>query len=172
MRRTTRRRRRRSPSTLHVHHHDNSTTMCRRCNKCFHILRVDRINKAWEVIHIATLNQQHARGNDDSFSKVKFTILLFYGLYDAETYFDWEMTIDQKFSSHLVLEQHHVRQTTSEFKDNIIIWWNKLSRLRLQPDTWDRLKDAMQERFVSPAYQHDLRKKLKCIDQGDKFVQD
>jgi hypothetical protein len=172
MRRTTRRRRRRSPSTLHVHHHDNSTTMCRRCNKCFHILRVDRINKVWEVIHIATLNQQHARGNDDSFSKVKFTILLFYGLYDAETYFDWEMTIDQKFSSHLVLEQHHVRQTTSEFKDNIIIWWNKLSRLRLKPDTWDRLKDVMQERFVSPAYQHDLHKKLKCIDQGDKFVQD
>jgi hypothetical protein len=40
----------------------------------------------------------------------------FYGLYDVEAYLDWEMTVDNKFSSHLVAEQHHVRQTTSEFK--------------------------------------------------------
>jgi hypothetical protein len=64
----------------------------------------------------------------------------FYGLYDAEAYLDWEMTIDNKFSPHLVIEQHHVRQATSEFKDFAIIWWNELSTLRLQPDTWDRLK--------------------------------
>jgi hypothetical protein len=71
------------------------------------------------------------------------------------------MTVDQKFSSHLVLEQHHVRQATSEFKNFAIIWWNELSSLCSQPDTWDRLKDAMMcERFVPPAYQHDLRKKL------------
>jgi hypothetical protein len=49
-------------------------------------------------------------------------IIPFYGLYDAEAYLDWEMTIDNKFSSHLVLEQHCVRQATSEFKDFAIIW--------------------------------------------------
>jgi hypothetical protein len=80
-------------------------------------------------------NQQHARCYDDPFAKVKFTIPPFYGLYDAESYLDWEMTIDNKFSSHLVPEQHRVRQATSEFKDFAIIWWNKLSSLRLQPDT-------------------------------------
>jgi hypothetical protein len=53
-------------------------------------------------------NQQHAHGNDDPFAKVKFTIPPFYGLYDAKAYLDWEMTIDNKFSSHLVPEQHHV----------------------------------------------------------------
>jgi hypothetical protein len=53
--------------------------------------------------------QQHARGNDDPFSKVKFMIPPFYGLYDDEAYLDWEMTVDNKFSSHLIPEQHHVR---------------------------------------------------------------
>jgi hypothetical protein len=66
-------------------------------------------------------NQQHARGNDDSFSKVKFAIHPFYGLYDVEAYLDWEMIVDNKFSSHLVPEQHRVRQATSEFKDFAII---------------------------------------------------
>jgi hypothetical protein len=91
-------------------------------------------------------------------------------LNDAEAYLDWDMTIDQKFSSHLVPEQHHVRRTTSEFKDFAIIWWNELSSLRLQPDTWDRLKDAMRKRLVPPAYQHHLRRKLQCLDQGDMSI--
>jgi hypothetical protein len=117
-------------------------------------------------------NQQHARGNDDPFAKVKFTIPSFYGLYDAKEYLDWEMTVDNKFSSHLVSKQHRVRQATSEFQDFAIIWWNELSSLRLQPDTWDRLKAAMRARFVPPAYQRDLRKKLQCLDQGDISVQD
>jgi hypothetical protein len=93
-------------------------------------------------------------------------------LYDDEAYLDWEMTVGNKFSSHLVPEQHRVRQAISEFKDFAIIWWNELSSLRLQPDTWDRLKAAMHERFVPPAYQHDLSKKLQCLDQRDMSVQD
>jgi hypothetical protein len=55
------------------------------------------------------------------------------------------MTIKNKFSSHLVPEQHRVRQATSEFKDFAIIWWNELSILRLQSDIWDRLKAAMRD---------------------------
>jgi hypothetical protein len=117
-------------------------------------------------------NQQHAHGNDDPFAKVKFTIPPFYGLYDVEAYLDWEMTVDNKFHSHLVPEQHRVRQATSEFKDFAIIWWNEFSSLRLHPDTWDRLKAAMREIFVPPAYQRDLCKKLQCLDQRDMSVQD
>jgi hypothetical protein len=67
-------------------------------------------------------NQQHARGNVDPFVKVKFMIPPFYGLYDVEAYLDWEMTVDNKFSFHLVPEQYQVRQATSEFKDFTIIW--------------------------------------------------
>jgi hypothetical protein len=65
-------------------------------------------------------NQQYVR-NDDSFTKVKFSIPPFNGMYDAEPYLDWEMIVQQKFSSHLVLEQHHVRQVTSEFKHFALI---------------------------------------------------
>ena len=59
--------------------------------------------------------------DDDPFAKVKFTIPSFSGAYDAEIYLDWEITVDQKFNSHLVLEKHRVRQATSEFKDFAII---------------------------------------------------
>jgi hypothetical protein len=72
------------------------------------------------------------------FAKVKFTIPPFYGLYDAKAYLDWEMTVNNKFSSHLVPKQYHVRQATSEFKDFAIIWWNKLSSLHIKLDTWDQ----------------------------------
>jgi hypothetical protein len=110
-------------------------------------------------------NQQHVHGNDDPFAKVKFTIPSFYGLYDTEAYLDWAMTVDNKFSSHLVPGQHCVRQATSEFKDFAIIWWNELSSLCLHLETRSRLKAAMRERFVPPAYQCDLRKKLEHLDQ-------
>jgi hypothetical protein len=87
-------------------------------------------------------------------------------LYDAEAYLYWEVTVDSKFSSHLIPEQHHVRYATSEFKDFTIIWWNELSTLHLQPDMWDRLKAAMLERFLPPAYQRDLRKKIATLRSG------
>jgi hypothetical protein len=96
----------------------------------------------------------------------------FHGFYNVDAYLDWEMTVDNKFNSHLDPEQHHVTHATSEFKDFAIMKWNELSNLHLQPDTWDRLKAAMCERFVLPAYQHDLHKNLQCLDQGDMSIQD
>jgi hypothetical protein len=82
------------------------------------------------------------------------------------------MTVEQKFSSHLVSEQHHVRQATSEFKDFALIWWNELATLGLQPHTWNGLKIAKRQRFVPSSYQRVLRKKSQCLDQGDMSVQD
>jgi hypothetical protein len=82
------------------------------------------------------------------------------------------MTFEQKFSPHLVPEQHHVMQATSEFKDFALIWLNELATLGLQPHTWDGLKITMRQRFVPPSYQRDLRKKLQRLDQGDMSVQD
>jgi hypothetical protein len=117
-------------------------------------------------------NNQHYVRNDDPFAKVKFSIPPFDGSYDAEAYLDLEMTIEQKLSSHLVPEQHRVRQATSEFKDFALIWWNELATLGLQPHKWDGLKTTMRQRFVPLSYQCDLRKKLQRLDQGDMSVQD
>jgi hypothetical protein len=39
--------------------------------------------------------------DNDPYAKIKFSIPPFYGSYDAETYLDWEMMVEQKFSSHL-----------------------------------------------------------------------
>jgi hypothetical protein len=94
------------------------------------------------------------------------------GSYDAEAYLDWEMTVEQKINSHLVPEQHRVRQATSEFKDFAIIWWNELVNTRAAPQTWNALKEEMRARFVPPSYRRDLRKKLQRLDQGDMLVQE
>jgi hypothetical protein len=110
--------------------------------------------------------------DNDPYAKIKFSIPQFYGSYDAETYLDWEMTVEQKFSSHLVRERHRVRQPTSEFKDFTIIWWNELANARNAPQTWTALKEEMRARFVPPSYRHDLHKKLQRFDQGDMSVQE
>ena len=56
------------------------------------------------------------------------------GHYDAEGYLDWEMTVEQKFSAHLVPEHLRVRQAASEFKDFfVIIWSNGLAALDALP---------------------------------------
>jgi hypothetical protein len=109
-------------------------------------------------------HNQHYVRNDDPFAKVKFSIPPFNGSYDAEAYLDWEMAVEQKFSSHLVPEQCRVRQVTSEFKDFALIWWNELATLGLQPHTWDGLKPVKYQRFVPPSYQCYLCKKLQCLD--------
>jgi hypothetical protein len=49
-------------------------------------------------------HNQHYVHNDDRFAKIKFSIPPFNGLYDVEAYLDWEVTVEQNFSSHLVPE--------------------------------------------------------------------
>ena len=115
-------------------------------------------------------NNHHV--SDDPYAKVKFTIPPFSGHYDAEGYLDWEMTVEQKFSAHLVPERHRVRQASSEFKDFAIIWWSGLAAENALPTTWEQLKVAMHDCFVPPSYHRDLCKKLMRLEQGEKSVQD
>jgi hypothetical protein len=105
-------------------------------------------------------HKQHYVHNNDPFTKVKFSIPPFNGSYDIDAYLDWEMTVEQKFSSHLVSKQHRVTQATSEFKNFALILWNELATLELQPHTRDGLKTTMRQTFVPHSYQRDLRKKL------------
>jgi hypothetical protein len=81
------------------------------------------------------MSGNHNRAPNDPYAKIKCSIPSFSRHYDAEGYLDWEMTVEQKFSAHLVPEQHRVRQATSEFKDFAIIWWTGLTSARLAPTT-------------------------------------
>jgi hypothetical protein len=102
-------------------------------------------------------NNTNHQDNRDPFSKVKFTIPAFYGVYDAEVYLDWEMTVEQKLNSHLVPKVHKVRQATSEFKDFAIVWWNELVKSVIDPQIWYRLKLAMRSSSSpSTTVPHDL----------------
>ncbi len=122
-------------------------------------------------------NERYQQGNsnrvpDDLYAKFMFKIPSFLGYYDAEKYLDWEMTIEQKFSAHLVPEHHRVQRATSEFKDFAIIWWTGLAAERVLPTTWEEIKVAMRDRFVPSSYHTDLSKKLIRLEQGDKSVKD
>ena len=44
--------------------------------------------------------------------------------------------------------------------------------MRLQPKSWDRLKEAMCDHFIPPPYKHDLHKKLQCLEQGNMSIQE
>ena len=90
----------------------------------------------------------------------KFSIPTFDGSYDGEKYFDWEMAVEKEFNSHLVHEVHRVKYATSEFKYFAQFWWRELGNLHQQPQSWDRLKEAMRDRFIPVSYKRDLRKKL------------
>jgi hypothetical protein len=48
-------------------------------------------------------HNQHYVRNDDPFAKVTFSIPPFNGSYDAKAYLDWDLTVEQKFSFHLFL---------------------------------------------------------------------
>src|SRR5438105_15288527 len=100
----------------------------------------------------------HPNHDNDPYAKVKFLIPPFYGAYDAESYLDWEMTVEQKFSSHLVYDQHRVRQATSEFKDFAIIWWIELVSVRAAPQIRPRLNEEMRARLVPTYYRRTLIK--------------
>ena len=76
-------------------------------------------------------------------------LILSFNLSHAEEYLDWEMSIEQKFASHLVPDHHKVRQATSEFKDFAIIWWASLQQ---KPDSWEDLKHGIHDRFVPVSY--------------------
>jgi hypothetical protein len=43
--------------------------------------------------------------------------------------------------------------------------------LHQQPQSWDRFKEAMRDRFVPISYKRDLHKKLQHLEQGDMSVQ-
>ena len=82
---------------------DQASTCQARLHQCLH-----NNTQGW-VGHQQYNNHMH----DDPYAKIKFSIPSFLGHYDAEGYLDWEMTVEQKFSSHLFPEQHRVRQATS-----------------------------------------------------------
>ena len=82
------------------------------------------------------------------------------------------MAIEQEFNSHLVPEIHRVKHATSEFKDLAQFWWRELGNLHQQPQSWDRLKEAMYDHFIPVSYKQDLCKKLQRLEQGDMSIQE
>ena len=119
------------------------------------------------------MNKQPLHVDDNHHSmRGKCAIPSYSGSYDGEKYFDWEIAIEQELNSHFVPEQHRVRQATSKFKDFAIIWWYELAAMNALPSTWEQLKEAMRDRFIPFSYKRDLLRKIQCLLQGNRSVQE
>ena len=97
----------------------------------------------------------------------------FAGTADPEAYLDQELTVEQKFNSHLVSAENRIILATSEFTSFVLFRWNDLCNTGnavAVPQTWPVLKQRMKSHFVPPYYQHDLCLKLQTLKQGDKGV--
>jgi hypothetical protein len=75
------------------------------------------------------------------------------------------MAVEQEFNSYLVSEKHRVKYATREFKDFAQFWWRELDNLH-QPQSWDRLKEAMRDHFIPPSYKH----KMQRLEQGNMSI--
>jgi hypothetical protein len=128
-----------------------TTMFMHRCDNASHV--IDKVCEVMVDVVIIILNQTMIY-----LLRLSSLFHRFMGSCDAEAYLDREMTVEQKFNSHLVPEQHRVRQATSEFRDFAIIWWNELVNTRAAPQTWNALKEEMRAHFVPPSYRRDLRK--------------
>ena len=111
-----------------------------------------------------------SHGRVDPYSNVKFTIPSFDGSYDGNAYLDWEMIVEQKFNTHMVPANHRVCLATCEFIGYAILWWNELANSGSEPDTWERLKQAMCGRFLPTTYKRELKKKLQHLNQGNNSI--
>jgi hypothetical protein len=64
------------------------------------------------------------RGNDfNNQHHAKFSIPSFSGAYNAESYFDWEMTVEQKFNSPFCAGAAFLIRTSSSFPPAPTLWY-------------------------------------------------
>jgi hypothetical protein len=84
------------------------------------------------------------------------------------------LEVEQHFACLRYPKHLRVSAASHEFTDFSSIWWSEHYRVHHanMPTTWNCLKLAMRTHFVPPHYQHDLLKKLTCLEQGKKIVQE
>nr|CCI55429.1 PH01B031C15.12 [Phyllostachys edulis] len=114
---------------------------------------------------------RHNRGDereDNSIERIKITIPEFKGRSGLEAYLEWDMCVNQNFDNHHYSEENKICVDSIEFTEYTIIWWYQLNRTRERPNTWEAMKQAIQERFVPTYYTRTLHTKLRRLTQGAK----
>ena len=96
----------------------------------------------------------------------------FEGRFNHAIYLDWELKVEQIFSSNNLSEYEKVKSTTRAFIGFASIWWGVHIKKNIdnQPTSWKDLKDVMRNKFVPPYYHRELLRKLEQLKQGSNTM--
>jgi hypothetical protein len=108
--------------------------------------------------------------DDGGLGRIKLSIPPFSGDRGPEDYLEWEMRMDQIFSSYHYTEERRLQLAAVEFTGYVLIWWNQILRMRTRPTSWRGMKELMRHRFVPEHYKRDMHNKLQQLAQGTKSV--
>ena len=87
------------------------------------------------------------------------------------------MKLDQIFNSYDYEDDDKVLMASLEFEGYAMNWWNQITmdiarRKRLPISTWEQLKVAMKERFVSPYSKKEILNKLQILTQRNRTAKE
>jgi hypothetical protein len=76
------------------------------------------------------------------------------------------------FGYHNFTKQEIVSTVSQTFTDFPSSWWDVycVDNIDNKPITWNELKSVLKHRFVPPAYQHEMFRKLARLEQGSNTV--
>ena len=67
----------------------------------------------------------------------------------ADEYIEWEITVDNIFTTRFMCLRRKVNNAASVLRLSALTWWESLSPLD-KPQTWDDMKFLMRETFANP----------------------
>jgi len=108
--------------------------------------------------------------DDGGIGRVKLSIPPFSGDRGPDDYLEWEMRMDQIFSTHHYSEEKRLQLAAVEFTGYVLIWWSQILRMPTRPMSWRGMKELMRCRFVPEHYKRDMYHKLQRLTQGNKSM--
>jgi len=120
-------------------------------------------------------NRELVRDIDRDIKENKLQIPIFHGKSDVDAYLNWEIKIEQIFTSYGIRDDKKLKLATLEFQNYALVWWTNVvkdwKRYGEPPvSTWDELKKLMRKSHVPSSYHRELLSKLQDLTQGSNSV--
>jgi hypothetical protein len=81
--------------------------------------------------------------DDGGLGRIKLSIPPFSGDRGPEDYLEWEMRMDQIFTTHYYTEEKRLQLAAVEFTGYVLIWWNQILHMHTRPTSWRGTKELM-----------------------------
>jgi hypothetical protein len=108
--------------------------------------------------------------DDGGLGRIKLSIPSFSGDRGPDYYLEWEIHMDQIFTTHYYTEEKRLQLAAAEVTSYVLIWWNHILRMCTRPTSWRGMKDLMRHHFVPEHYKRDMYNKLQQLTQGTKSM--